>query len=166
MEVLLTTLGSVASIAAAVWAFYEATEASKSATKAESMRDELIDRRKIIEVSEVHKETKRILSIVSKVGPSSNPTLLTGIDGSAIAKDVEEYSRMLNEHSAHFSEHFQNRARELCEELNDDIEGLSEANSPADKKDFGIRIYYKINDFLPLAKEIADKRKENVSVRG
>ena len=70
-----------------------------SASKAEKVRDEIVERRKIVEVSLVHKETKRILNTVSKVGPSCNPNLLTGVDCGSIAKDVEEYSRFINEHS-------------------------------------------------------------------
>lgn len=164
METLISILGSIASIGGAIWAWHQANEASSSATKAEKVRDEIIDRRKIIEVSQVHAETKRILNIVSKVGPSCNPDLLTGVDCGSIAKEVEKYSRFINEHSSYFSDLFENRATELCSGLNGDIEALSEAKSPVDKKKSGSNIYHQINSFLPITKKLADEKKENVEV--
>ncbi len=164
METFISILGSFASIGAAIWAWREAGKASSSATKAEKVRDEIIDRRKIVEVSQVHSETKRILSVISKVGPSCNPKLLTGVDCSGIARDVEEYTQFINEHSSHFTNFFENKATELCRDLNDDIVALSEAQSPTDKKTTGTNIYYKINDFLPITKNLADDKKENVNV--
>lgn len=159
-----SVIGSIASIAGAVWAFVEARKSSRAATKAEKVKDEIVSRRKLIEVSQVHVETKRILSRVSTVGPACNPSLLRGITGSSIAKDVEEYSRYLNEHSSHFDDFFHNKAKELCQNLRPDIEALSEAESGDDIKSFGTSIYYKINGFMPLAKKLSDERKENVSI--
>jgi len=42
METWLSIIGSIASIGGAIWAFYEAKQASKSASKAEMVRDEVI----------------------------------------------------------------------------------------------------------------------------
>jgi hypothetical protein len=62
MESLLSIAGSVASIGAAIWAFIEARKAADSATKAELVRNELIDRRKLVEVSKIYAQTDRILT--------------------------------------------------------------------------------------------------------
>ena len=159
----ISVIGSLASIAAAIWAFIEARKASKAATKAENVKDEIIERRKIVEVSQVHAETSRILKIVSKVGPSCNQSLLRGVNCGSIAKEVEEYSRFINEHSSHFTDFFENKAKELCEQLNPDIESLSEAKSFEDKKESGKSIYYKINSFMPFVKQLSDEKKENVA---
>ena len=161
----ISVVGSIASIGAAVWAFVEARKSSSAATKAEKVVREIVSRRKLIEVSQVHAETARILKIVSTVGPACNPSLLRGVNCGAIAKDVEEYSRYINEHSSHFSEVFKNRAKELCRDLRPDIEALSEAESFDNKKAAGKSIYYKIDGFMPFVKEISDARKENVPIR-
>lgn len=158
----MSIIGSIASILGAVWAYAEARKAESSATKAETVRDEIIERRKIVEVSQVHTETNRILKVVSTVGPSCNPSYLKGVNCGAIAKDVEEYSRYINEHSSHFTDYFENKAQELCGNLHPDIELLSEAKSFEDKKSAGKSIYYKINSFLPFVKELADSKKEYV----
>lgn len=165
MESLLSIAGSVASIGAAIWAFVEACKAANSATKAELVRDEMIDRRKLVEVSKVHAQSDRILTVVSKIGPSCSLKTLKGVDCVGIAKEVEEYSRYLNEQRSHFSEFFVNKAKVLCDDLNEDIEELSEASSPEDKKQVGKRIYYKINNFMPTVKALADQKKE-VAVKG
>jgi hypothetical protein len=166
MDSLLSIAGSIASIGAAIWAFIEARKAAASASKAELVRDELIDRRKLVEVSKVSVQTERILTVVSKIGPSCNPKTLKGVDCAGIAKEVEEYSRYLNTQSAHFSDLFENKAKTLCEELNKDIEDLSEANSPEKKKEVGKRIYYKINSFMPFVKQLEDKKKDNSIANG
>lgn len=164
MEAFISILGSFASIGAAIWAWREAGKASSSATKAEKVRDEIINRRKIVEVSQVHHKTKKILGVISKVGPSCNPKFLTGVDCSGIARDVEEYSQFINEHSSHFTNFFENKATELCSDLRNDIVALSEEKSAVDKKITGTSIYYKINNFLPITKNLADDKKENVNV--
>lgn len=162
VESWISIIGSFASIGGAALAIYAANEASKSATKAEKVRDELINRREIIEVSQVHSETKRILGVISNIGPSCNPALLTGKDYSGIAKQIEEYSRFLKEHSSHFNELFENRARKLCDDINKDISALSEVHAPKEVKKIGTRIYHKIDNFLPTAKSLADEKKEHI----
>jgi uncharacterized C2H2 Zn-finger protein len=159
----ISIIGSVASIGSAIWAFIEGKKAASSATKAEKVRDEIIERRKIVEISQVHAETSRILKIASKVGPSCNPPLLRGVNCGAIAKEVEEYSRYINEHSSHFTDLFENKAKELCNQLRPDIEALSEAKSFEDKKATGMNIYYKIDGFMPFVKDLADDKKERVT---
>lgn len=162
MEKWLSIISGIASILSALWAFYEAKQASKAATRAENVRDEMIERREMVEVSHVHVETKRILNIVSKVGPSSNATLLRGVRCTEIAKEVEEYCRFINEQSSHFTVYFENQAKELCEELRNDIEALAEAKTFEDKKAAGKNIYYKIYNFMPTVKTLADEKKERV----
>ena len=160
MEDLLSILGSVASIGAAIWAFVEAGKAAESASQAVEVRNEMIDRRRLVEVSKVHAKTDRILSVVSKIGPSCNIKKLKGVDFHEIAKEVEEYARYLNEQSSNFSDLFINKASSLCDELKEDIESLSEASDPEAIKDIGKRIYYKINSFMPFVKDLTHERQE------
>lgn len=164
IEKWISVLGSIASIGAAIWAWIEANKASKSATKAETVKNEIVDRRKLIEVSQVHAETSRILKTVSKVGPSCNSTTLRGVSCAGIAREVEEYSRFINEQSSHFTEFFDNKAKELCAVLKGDIEALSEAKSFEDKKAAGKSIYYKIDAFMPTVKSLSDEKKENFAI--
>lgn len=163
IETWISVVGSIASIGGAVWAFIEAGKAANSATKAESVKDEIIERRKLVEVSQVYSETSRILKVASKVGPSCNSSLLRGVNCGSIAKDIEEYSSFINEHSSYFTDFFENKARELCEQLHPNIDALSEAKTFEDKKSAGKNIYYKINAFMPFIKQLSDEKKENVA---
>lgn len=166
MDSLISIAGSVASIGGAVWAFVEARHAASSATKAELVRSELIDRRKLVEVSKTFTKTEQILTIVSKIGPSCAIKTLKGVDGVSIAKEVEEYSRFLNVQSAHFSELLGNKARTLCDDLKGDIKELSEVSEPERKKEIGMKIYYKIYEFMPFVKDLADEKQEYSAVNG
>lgn len=164
-ETIVSVVGSIASIGGAIWAFVEADKAAKSVTKAESVRDEIINRRELIEVSKVHSETTRILKVASRVGPSSDLRRLTGFNAPEIASEIEEYVRFLSEHSSHFSELFENTARDLCDSLRDDISVLADARDPQSIKDIGKVIYNKIHGFLPTVKMISDLKRESVSVK-
>lgn len=156
----LNITGTVASIGSAIWAMVEARKASRSASAAEQLRNDLIDRRAIVEISQIYNETRRILRVVSSVGPSCNPTLLRGVNCGHIAREVDEYCRLLNEQHAHFTEAFENHATKLCESLRPDIEILSEAKVFDEKKAAGKRIYYSIDSFMPTVKAIVDDRRE------
>ncbi|MDD2917620.1 hypothetical protein [Rhodoferax sp.] len=160
MDSPLSILGSVASIGAAIWAFIEAKKAAQAATRAAAMRDEIIQRRRLIEVSQVYTDIKRILAIASEVGPSTNAKLLRGVDTAKLAKQIEEYARLLSEQTGHFSDFFGNEARALCERLKPDIEALADANTPEEKKAAGKSIYYSISAFMPIAKKVADGQRE------
>ncbi|MFQ2271203.1 hypothetical protein [Aeromonas enteropelogenes] len=165
LETIVSVVGSIASIGGAIWAFVEADKAAKSVTKAESVRDEIVNRRELIEVSKVHSETTRILKVASRVGPSSDLRRLTGFNAPEIASEIEEYVRFLSEHSSHFSELFENTARDLCDSLKDDISVLADARDPQSIKDIGKIIYNKIHGFLPTAKMISDLKRESMSVK-
>ena len=156
----LSTIGAIASIGGALWAFYQARKASKSALSAKLFRDEIVERRKMLEASQVYSETSRILKTVSTVGPSCNPSQLRGVNCGNIARDVEEYSRFINEQTFNFDDPFGNRAKILCDDLKEDIEILSEAKSFEDKKAAGKSIYYKISNFMPIVKALSDEKKE------
>lgn len=160
MENLLSIVGSIASIGAAIWAYYQAISAKKSASDAKRYRDELIKKRKIVEVSALQTETMRILKVVSKVGPSCTEKNIRGIKSSDIAKEVEEFSRMLNTNKEHFTELFDNKAQVVCKKLEPLIESLSEATNFSSIKSTGKEIYYTINDFAPEVKELVDKHQE------
>ncbi|MDO9475140.1 MAG: hypothetical protein Q7L07_00415 [Pseudohongiella sp.] len=158
LERFLSVVGAIASIGAAIWAFIEARNAKKSATKAEQLRNEIVERRTLSEISKAHSETSRILKVVAAVGPACDPKYLKGVNCGAIAREVEEYSRFINEQRSNFNDVFLNRATELCADLSPDIEALSEAATFEDKKSAGKSIYHKINNFLPVVKELSDEK--------
>lgn len=160
METVLSIAGSIASIFAAIWAVVYARRSSNFAKKAKELRDEIVDRRQLIEISQVHSETRRILAVLADVGPTSTSTSIKGLNCSSIARQVEEYVRFLTEQRAHFSQMFDNRATELCNNLRPEIENLAQARSFAAIRSAGSALYYLILEFQPVVKELTDNRRE------
>lgn len=160
IEAALSILGSIASIGAAIWSYIEAKRSREAASRAEQVRSEMIDRRKLVEVSQLLVETRRVLQSVSRVGPACTERKLKGIDCSEIARDVEQYSRLLGEHETHFFMTFQNQAKQLRAALVQDIQSLASATIFEEKKAAGMRLYEKIDNFSPAVKELLDEKRE------
>lgn len=159
----LTIIGSIASILGAVWSLIEASKSRRAAKAAEKARDDLIDRRKIAEVALVHSETKRILNVASRVGPFCTPELVRGIDCAEIAREVSQYITLVSEQSEHFAEFFENKGADLCRDLKPEVEALSVAHDFDEKKKRGTNIYYRIQSFLPISKNLSDEIREQAA---
>src|SRR5690606_22624257 len=129
IEATLSVLGSIASIGAAIWAFVEAKKARRAADKAETVRGELIDRRKLVEVSQLLTETRRVMQSVSRVGPACTEKKIKGVDCAEIAREVEEYCRSLGDMESHFVVDFRSQAQKLRADLIADISELAGAVS-------------------------------------
>lgn len=156
----LTIVGTVASIGGAIFACIQAHRSRTFADQAKQIQEGFVEKRKVVEVSEIYNATERILRVVSQVGATSTETSIKTICIRDIAKEVEEYTRLLNAQNAHFTEAIINHGKTLCEGLREDIEALVEAQDYESIKKSGKRIYFKIEDFLPKVKELLDNKKE------
>lgn len=78
MEALLSIVGSIASIFGATWALHEAKKATRAADAAERTRREMVVRRTLAEVAQIHAEIKRILNLVARVGPTATAQRMKG----------------------------------------------------------------------------------------
>ena len=161
METVLSIVGSIISILSGIWAFIQAKKATRSADAAKRVLQEVVDRRKLTEIVQIHTEIKRVLNVVARVGPTSTPQLMKGVNCADIAREVETFVAMLQEQRSHFSDLYSDRATELRNDLKLDIEGLSEAKIFEDKKRFGKSIYYKIESFTSVVKQLSDAKKED-----
>jgi hypothetical protein len=162
MDIVLSIIASVASIAAAIFSWLKARDSFSYSNSARSFRDEIVKRRGMIELTKVHAETVRILQLVSDVGPTCTRKSVRGQNCSAIARKVEEYARFINEHSDHFNESVNNSAQSLCTDLKADIEALAAATEHEKIQEAGKSIYYKISAFLPVVKRDADDIQERI----
>lgn len=161
METFLSIVGSIASIFGAVWALKEAKKAARSASAAERVRQELVDRRELAEIAQIHFEIKRVLGLIARVGPTSTQQHVKGVNCADIAREVQAFVAMLLEQRSHFSDFYSDRASELRDNLKMDIEGLAEAKTFDDKKRFGKSKYYKIENFTPVVKQLSDAKQEH-----
>ena len=67
---------------------------------------------------------------------------------------------MLLERRSHFTDFYSDHATKLRDDLKADTEGLAEANTFEDKKRYGKSIYYKIENFVSVVKQLADANQE------
>lgn len=160
MDSWISIAGSGASIIGALLAFYQAYRAGKSANKAERIRDEIVGRRKLLEVSHVHSDTKRILRVVARIGPACTRDKLKGVDCAVIAEEVDEYVTNLLQQSEHFAGELNNEAEGLAQGLRPEIEELAAATSLKSKHEIGKNIYYRVQEFLPIVKRLTDVKRE------
>jgi hypothetical protein len=160
----ITIFGTVASVIGAGIAFYEAKNAKYYANKVKDILEEFKNRRKVSIISQIHGETKRVISNVSKIGRSCSSSSIRGLSIPPIAKEVEEYSRLLYEHKDLFPDLFKFPSKNPCTELNNLVEDLINANTAknfADIKKNGTKIYDVIYSFLPNIKTVLDKKQES-----
>lgn len=160
METALSILASIASILGAIWSIREAGKAKSSANAAERIRQEMVDRRKLAEVVQIQSEMRRILGLVARVGPTSTPQLIKGVNCADVAREVESFISTLLERRSHFTDLYSDRATDLRNEIRIDIESLAEAKTFDDKKRHGKNIYYAIENFGAIVKQLSDAKQE------
>jgi len=154
-------IGSVASIGAAIWAFIEARKASGSASAAEKIRLELINRRKLVEASQFYREANRAISSLTAVGPTSSASSVRGIDCSRISTQALEFITFLNTHREELPSLLKTKVGALVVNTKKDLATLAEAKTFDEKKSAGSAIYYQIAAIMPDIKALADEKKED-----
>lgn len=161
----LSVVGSIASIGAAIWAFVEARKAMAAASKAETIKNEMIDRRQLVEASKIHSETERVISKVSQIGPASRVEVLSGINIDDILNEVQSFSTFIIAQSEQYDDNFKRTVKKLNKDLQTDIDKLSQSTLEYEYKQIGTKIFSALQGFLPTAKSLADGRRENVQIQ-
>lgn len=163
MEDLFSIIASIASIVAACVAVIGARSSIASFREAKKIRDDLVRRRGIAELSKLYGETGRILRVVSEVGPTCTSKSLRGKDPRRIADQVQEFSRLVNEHRSHFEGPLVNLAKDLCDSLRGNIEALAVASDADSIKAAGKAMYHLIDAFHPEMKRYVDGERERLA---
>jgi hypothetical protein len=161
----ISVLGSIASVGAAIWAFIEARKSMAAASKAETIKNEMIDRRQLVEASKIHSETERVISKVSQIGPASRVAVLSGINIDDILNEVQGYSTFIIAQSEQYDDKFKRAVKKLNTDLQANIAELSKSTLEEDYKRIGTQIFNALQGFLPTAKSLADGRRENVQIQ-
>lgn len=158
----ITIIGTFFSIIGAIIAIVQAHRAKKSANEANAIRQEFVQRRQMLEVSYLHRETNRIYQLVTQIGPRCSINSIKGKDLNFIAEEIEKYSHILNEHKESLPDLFKNYSNDPCSELNQYVEELSIVNTKDINqiKKIGKDILKIIQYVLPKIKSISDKKRE------
>jgi len=150
---ILYVIGAVASIGCAIWAFFEAKSARKAAKGIQKYHTAIEKRIEATAINKIHDQTKLLLQKVSCVGYSSTEVSIKGLNQQDIAREVEEYARLLREHMNHFNDaKTKQKICKLCNELPTHIKGLAAATTFLDTKRYGSEIYRLIDSILPFTR--------------
>ena len=156
IETIASILASLVSVGAGVWSLFEARRSAKSASKAESVKEELIDRKHLVEMSNLHKETERILSKLSAIGPSARVATLQSVDLDVLFAEIIVYSDLIASFDLRLDEAAKEHARLLNADPHKYMTELSDTVTSDSYKQSGTALYLSVQNFLPIAKNIAD----------
>lgn len=162
MEVIITVVGTLASVASAIFAWRQAETARDSANKAEEIRTQLISHRKTSELSELKVALGKAQTAMTKYGPASAKSSLQGVNQARDASDVQDFLLSLKENRNLFQRNGINSADILCTRLYELIATFSSATTSSNKKEAGTELLEAINSFSPVVKQALDSRKEGV----
>lgn len=154
-------VSAIASIGSAIWAAIEARAAAKSASRAELVRDRMVNHRYVAESHQLLQSTRAMLQTVSAIGPSCMQRNLRGLDLRNISAQLVTYCTTLNE-SSYLFRGTDNPAMELSAELLRKAGVIAAAQSLEEVTLAGRQAFTGINLFLPKIKQISDDRRENI----
>lgn len=101
---LLNIVGSVASIGAAIFAFFEASKAKSFAKKAQEIKDTISTEQRKIFLSRILTETKKIMGVSIKMTTPATPTKkLRGLDYQSSIEQLREFIDSLKENGHYLS---------------------------------------------------------------
>ena len=126
-----------------------------AALKARKYKNEIINRRKMLESHDLMRETKKIMRELSAIGLASNLHRVQGIDSQQVVFRVKEYAELVAENSDKASD-----LLPLSKHLIGEAMSLSDAASPQDIKDIAQAIYLEIHDKVPSIKKLSDSSME------
>lgn len=151
--------GSVASICGAIWAWKEAGKSSKSATKAEQIKTQMINQRKTSELSELKPLVLDATESVKKYSTTRVSSLI-GADESSKEIEAAKIQTLLSK-IIEFSDYFpENFANDFYETSHKSLQFFLAANSPKESKKHGMALHKQMVDFSSILRKNLTEKKE------
>lgn len=158
----LSIIGSVASIGGAIWAWKEAVKSSKSATKAEQIKAQMINQRKTSELSELKPLVLDATDSVKRYSTTMVSSLI-GADETTKETEAAKIQTLLNK-IVEFSDYFpENFANQFFETSHNSLQKFLEANSPGDSKKHGMDLHKQMVDFSSVLRKNLTEKKESTT---
>ncbi|MGR3972474.1 hypothetical protein [Shewanella sp. 1180_01] len=158
----LSIIGSVASIGGAIWAWKEAVKSSKSATKAEQIKAQMINQRKTSELSELKPLVLDATDSVKRYSTTMVSSLI-GADETTKETEAAKIQTLLNK-IVEFSDYFpENFANQFFETSHSSLQSFLEANSPGDSKKHGMDLHKQMVDFSSVLRKNLTEKKESTT---
>lgn len=157
----LSVVGSIASIAAALWAWYEAIRSRRFANDAEKIRSQIVSQRKTSELSELRPLVSNALEHIKPYSTTMASSLI-GVDKADREKHAAHVQTLLNkifELEEYFSAGF---SRDFYDTTHASLQSFLSAETADDLKKFGMQLNRQIVDFSSVLRKLLNERRESV----
>lgn len=166
IESIASILASMVSIGAGIYSFVYAKRSFNSASEVRKIKTAIVGRRKLVEMSQLHKETESILKRIAAIGPAARLQAIDTVNIGSLLEDLSGYSSILANNYLQLEPLAAEHARKLNDDLHDYMNRLSATTSLGEQKDIGSTMYLSVQGFLSITKNIVDKSMFNVEIDG
>ncbi|MBN2604154.1 MAG: hypothetical protein JXA91_08490 [Candidatus Thermoplasmatota archaeon] len=161
-NLLLTIIGTVASLIGAIISVKQADNAKQSATEANKIKKQLINTRKTSELAQIQADCKRAQKAMEKYGPGSIPSSLAGTNPEHDAMEVQSFLSSLKEHRSYFDAGARkNIADDFYDTVMPILSQFSQSNDPKKLKKYGTQIKTNLDTISSNIKCNLDERRES-----
>lgn len=158
----ITVVGTVASLWGAVISLKQAKAAKESADEAGRVRGQLINQRKTSELSELKVHCERTIKCMEKYGPSAAPASVRGVRSKPDADEVQNLILEANKIKEAF---LKGEVDVFVSKVTPLLERFVNPAESANVKLNGQAILMESSSFLSVVKVILDAKRENVDIR-
>lgn len=157
----LSIAGSVASIGGAVWAWREAKRSSRSASKAEQIKTQLVNQRMTAELSEIKPLLSSALDAVKHYNTRSVSTL-AGLGDQSTSKEAEaEKVQSLLNKVVEFSDYFpEGLGQQFYDDTDASLQEFLSSTQASDTKKFGCDLHRQLLNFSTVLRKNLTEKKE------
>lgn len=155
---LITVIGTIASLIGAGISIKQSNDAADSANSAKKIRNQLVNLRRTSEMSELKALSDRAIKDFAKYGPSSTNLRMHGANIQSDALCVQEFLTKVKEHAAEFEK---GEGEIFTEKTTKMLEMFVDPNERDNLKRNGTNIYWELAGFSAKIKQLLDFRKED-----
>ncbi|MFK8069035.1 MAG: hypothetical protein AB8D52_12390 [Gammaproteobacteria bacterium] len=157
---IISVIGSLASIAAALWAWQQARLSNDAADRSESIKEQLINHKKTSDLVELETLLNATRRTFTKYGSENSDNLL-GFNQNEDAKTALEFIHKLITLRDYFFSPEGNTAEETFDKINHQIDAFKNAKDSAEISVHGKLILNSIVIFSPyINRELAEQREQ------
>jgi len=157
----ISIIGSIASIFGAVWAWRQSISATSAAEEAKRIKDQVFTLTDISDLSEVKAIYDASQKTVRKYACRGEKDI-AGVDGTQAQQDVEAIYKLMEKLNGMKHLLPEGSVEEVSKSLEDPLQGLVSASSPAEMKKYGKEIYDHLQPLLPLVRREILKKQNDV----
>jgi hypothetical protein len=155
--IIITVVGSIASLYGAHLSKNSEKNAKSAAEKAENVKDQIIQKQNTTAIANLLYEAKRTQKVFGKYSIAQTNRSLTGVDFNKDSENLQNFVFQFNENRSLLNENTEIETEPTYTQLNDLLVSFSGVRSNADKKENGNQIRLLIDDIIFKMRKCIDK---------